>query len=816
MLHENWRRLCAAAVFAWLVAACSSPEERFANHLERADTLALQDQREAATLEYRSALKLDPESVEANERLSIQLQRSGDPSANFYLREALRLDPARVDLSMRQARVMMAAKRLDEAESLIESTLAANADDAVVLAARAELLLYQSDPDGALEVALRATELAPDDPAIWVQLGRVYVGQIRMAQLRDEDPDPERVRKAVEAFERGDDIAGGLVAARMEQGHLLRTQRKTRDKAAAAYAAAVELAVDQGDVYAHMVAAMAAEAFAEETGMRDFQTWALREMIHAHPEQLPLWRKLARQTRGSTEAVGRVYAELIEKRPDDPAAHSMYVAHLMNTGQERAARRHIRERIEAGGASPRLWEQLIGLQIRQRRLANARASFVRMSDEYPDSPMTRHAEARFALAEGRNSDAVEILRAILAQSESFETQRMLAMAEFRSGNLEEASTAIDRALAIQTEFAPETRRLKARIHGEAGDWRAVLATLSWMARNGATITDLDHLLRARALYELGRRDDARQVLDLVVLQAAPLLPAVLEFSRREGSEQATRARLYLSAAAERYPAHTELVEAWVDLELSASDPRQALAVLNDAVDTGRAKPQTLLLRAYVLKVLGELPRAEADALRAFEADPSLPGAADLLFTLYTDEEKLDETRRSFEEADAAGVLHPGARLLLGRIYLEQGDTDRALATVEKVVSERPTMSVAKRNLAYALAVNDRDLDRALQLAQEARRSMPRNAGVADTVGYVYYRKGQPEAALEQFEHAVELNRHKRNQLDPTLHYHLGLALHALDREADAQEAFRRALELDANFRDADDARRRVATAPRPS
>ncbi|MFQ5416929.1 MAG: tetratricopeptide repeat protein, partial [Myxococcota bacterium] len=737
MSRANWRRLCAAALSAWLISACSSPEERFAEHLERASALARQDQREGAILEYRSALKLDPESVEANEKLSIQLQRDDDPSATFYLQEALRLDPTRVDLAMRLARVLMTAERTDEAASMIESALSANPDEAVAHAARAELLLYQNDPDGALEVALRATELAPDDPAMWVQLGRVYVGQIRMAQLRNEVPDAALIPAALEAFQHADDVGDGLVAARLERAHLLRTQRATRDKAASAFAAAVDLAVDQGDVYSHMVAAMAAEAFGAETGMRDFQTWALREMIHAHPEMLQLWRKLARQTRGSPEAVDRIYEELLEKRPDDPGAHSMYVTHLINTGQDDAAMSHIRETIDVTGGSPRLWAQLIRLQIRQRRLANARATFVRMSDEYPDSPVTRRTEASFALAEGRNADAVEILRATAAHSDHFETQRMLALAEFRRGNLADAKAAIDRALAMQSGLAPEARRLKARIHDQAGEWRAVLVTLSWMARNGARMTDLDRLMRARAFYELGRRDEARQMLDLLVLKLTPTVPVVLEFARREGPEQIVRARRYLSEALERHPAHPDLVEARVDLEIRAGERRYALAALDDAIDSGHATPRTLLLRASLLKELYDYPRAEADALRAFEADPSLPGAADLLYTLYATQGLLDETRISFEEADDAGVLHPGARLLLGRIYFEQGDTERALATFEKVLSERPTMGTAKRELAWVLAANDRDLDRALQLAQDAQRSMRQNAGATDTVGYIY-------------------------------------------------------------------------------
>jgi hypothetical protein len=42
-----------------------------------------------------------------------------------------------------------------------------------------------------------------------------------------------------------------------------------------------------------------------------------------------------------------------------------------------------------------------------------------------------------------------------------------------------------------------------------------------------------------------------------------------------------------------------------------------------------------------------------------------------------------------------------------------------------------------------------------------------------------------------------------------LHYHLALALQALERNEQAAQSFQAALELDANFPEAEDARRRL-------
>jgi tetratricopeptide (TPR) repeat protein len=107
---------------------------------------------------------------------------------------------------------------------------------------------------------------------------------------------------------------------------------------------------------------------------------------------------------------------------------------------------------------------------------------------------------------------------------------------------------------------------------------------------------------------------------------------------------------------------------------------------------------------------------------------------DLLYDIYKGQGRIDEARASFEEAEEAGVLHSGARLLLGRIYLREGNVDRAQAMFEKVIREDPSATAAKNDLAYLLAQNDADLNRAVLLAEEARRLQARDPDTADTLG----------------------------------------------------------------------------------
>jgi tetratricopeptide (TPR) repeat protein len=255
-----------------------------------------------------------------------------------------------------------------------------------------------------------------------------------------------------------------------------------------------------------------------------------------------------------------------------------------------------------------------------------------------------------------------------------------------------------------------------------------------------------------------------------------------------------------------------VIVALVMFEGAAGREPQALARLDAQIASGRTVPRVLLLRAQLLVERGELERAEADLLRAFEAAPLLPGAGELLLEIYRRQGRLAEAQRSFEEAEAAGVLHVGARLLLARLYLESGELERAQAALEKVVEEQPAHAGAKHDLAFLLAQRGEQLERAVGLAREARAMLGDDAAAIETLGYVYFRAGRPEAALVELRRALALAEAQPGGAPPSYAYRLGLVLEALGRKPEAASAFQRALAGQQDFPEAEDARRRLEAA----
>ena len=79
--------------------------------------------------------------------------------------------------------------------------------------------------------------------------------------------------------------------------------------------------------------------------------------------------------------------------------------------------------------------------------------------------------------------------------------------------------------------------------------------------------------------------------------------------------------------------------------------------------------------------------------------------------------------------------------------------------------------------------------------------------MADTLGWIYYRKKNYTLAVDQFLFSVNNKR----QPKADLYYHLGLAYSAKGDGTLAKQALRKALELDPSFQGAAEARKIIAS-----
>jgi tetratricopeptide (TPR) repeat protein len=131
-----------------------------------------------------------------------------------------------------------------------------------------------------------------------------------------------------------------------------------------------------------------------------------------------------------------------------------------------------------------------------------------------------------------------------------------------------------------------------------------------------------------------------------------------------------------------------------------------------------------------------------------------------------------------------------AEFLLARVEEKAGSREEAAKLYRAVIDCNPSHAQALNNLAFGLIADHPD--EALEYAQRAVGAAPEDPATQDTLGWVYYRKGNYRSAIRYLRSAVDKEPTAIRRL------HLSLTYARLGDRLEAQKNLRVALELDPN------------------
>jgi tetratricopeptide (TPR) repeat protein len=118
-----------------------------------------------------------------------------------------------------------------------------------------------------------------------------------------------------------------------------------------------------------------------------------------------------------------------------------------------------------------------------------------------------------------------------------------------------------------------------------------------------------------------------------------------------------------------------------------------------------------------------------------------------------------------------------------------GNSQGAVEKMKEVIEKAPEHADALNYLGYTYADKNMNLDEAEALISRALELDPENGYILDSMGWVFYRKGEYEKARHYLEKAVS-----RVPDDPIILEHLGDVYHKIDLPAQAVKYYRQALE----------------------
>src|SRR5260370_17710448 len=124
------------------------------------------------------------------------------------------------------------------------------------------------------------------------------------------------------------------------------------------------------------------------------------------------------------------------------------------------------------------------------------------------------------------------------------------------------------------------------------------------------------------------------------------------------------------------------------------------------------------------------------------------------------------------------------RFALGSAYERQGESAKAIAQMQQVLSQNPENASAMNFIGYTLAERGQHLDRAENLIRRALELQPESGAFLDSLGWVYFRRGQYSQAIGTLESAVE------HDPDPMIPDHLGDAYRSSSKKAQPVAVYR--------------------------
>jgi Flp pilus assembly protein TadD len=329
----------------------------------------------------------------------------------------------------------------------------------------------------------------------------------------------------------------------------------------------------------------------------------------------------------------------------------------------------------------------------------------------------------------------------------------VALAEvfLSKGRIADAKEEVRKALELRSDFVP-ARLLKATLDRSDRNYEAAEQELSALAKEQPG--------NALVFRHMGIYYDSRG--------------------------RTAEAEKYWMQALELQPDSQEILRDLVFFYIRGKQTGRAIQTIN-AIPEEKKQGFHYELLGLVYSQAGKSVDAERAYRRALEKDPGRSTPDIYLFAEHMKNGRTDEALTVLDGVVKKNPGNPSAYAVKAQVLEGQGKIEEAKDLYDRALEVDPNFDGAANNLAYILAEQGVDLQRALGHAQTARRKYPDNLDIADTLGWVYYKLGNHVLARDQLQFAVS-----KQPDNPIFQYHLGMVYTANKQIREAESAFRKA------------------------
>jgi tetratricopeptide (TPR) repeat protein len=251
------------------------------------------------------------------------------------------------------------------------------------------------------------------------------------------------------------------------------------------------------------------------------------------------------------------------------------------------------------------------------------------------------------------------------------------------------------------------------------------------------------------------------------------------------------AETYFESALREDPSSAEALAGLASLFLRRNLTDKALQCVERQIQLAPSSVKMQELKGQIYARLKKYPEAEQAFRKAISLDKNSLSSYTTLGHLYILQNSYPKAIAEFENIIKVDPKSAPTHVILGKIYDLTSNTQKARVHYQEALKIDNDLVEANNNLAWIIAENAGNLDDALKYAQKARDSMPDSTNVADTLGWVYYKRAAYRSAINLFEECI-----RKDARNATFHYHLGMSYSKTGDQSKAKQILLTAIKLD--------------------
>lgn len=767
------RAACACALVLLLVAGCAgSVEDRIA------EVRALQDagQFNESVEPLRALLQKEPDQPEANYLLGVALVQTGQLSLAVWPLEKAANDPSQaVPAGLLLASTFLQLQSHEDAIRVATKVIERDPERVAAIKVRAQALLGAGNREEALKDTQRLRELVPDD------YQALLVHATILAELnRLDEADAAHAELEAVAAKSGDPatVARGCLA----RAAFYKDNVKDDARAEAHYKTCLEKSPN--DALALRLVAQ----FYDERQRSAEATAIWEKALESAPENLQIRGAVAGryEAQGKTDRALALHKEGVELLGSSQAWSQLADFEHRTQHPDKAL-----EAIEqAIATSPNPNENYAFFKADRLIDLNRLDEAEKLVETLQEQSFRDLLKGRIQLTRGDAKAALATFESGLKRWPNNAGGRYLAgLAAYQIGDYGRAETEFRESVRVDPTATDASYAL-AGIYLAQGRYKdAAEQSRTFVAKRGGARAD-GYLLYVRAAIALQNYEGARRTIDALAEAGfkEDAARARVQVDVAEKGPDAALARVASEGVDLANPASEGALRAIVDGLLRAGKAQQAQELVAGLVAKNGDVASLRELDGALLTELGRDADAQAEFQKALEIDPKYARAKIGEATLRARAGDAAGAIQLFDEASALNPTDIAPAYAAAQIALGAGQTASARERLEAIVKRDPGHAGARNDLAWLLAQENQDLDRALSLAEEAHRLDP-SPEITDTLGYVLLQRGQTDRAVELLEKAAA----KRPDA-PSIRYHLALALDRQGNKQRALETLRQALQ----------------------